>query len=77
VQERRCIEASQGKPHCSLAVTVRCVQGLTKEKGQLLEKVHVRTVEELANLKYIHWAEAICTLAEYEEDLSRKEAKAA
>lgn len=54
----------------------RGLQGLTEEKGKLLEKVHVKTVKQLANLKYIHWAEAICILAEY-EDAEAKKAKAA
>lgn len=55
------------------------MQGLTEEKGKLLEKVHVKTVKQLANLKYIHWAEAICLLSEYEEEVEddAKKAKAA
>jgi hypothetical protein len=46
---------------------VSILQGLSEEKGKILEAVGVHTVKELAELKYVHWAEAIVLLSEYEE----------
>jgi len=47
---------------------VSAIQGITEKDGELLkEAFNVKTVSDLANLKYVKWAQAICVLAEGEE----------
>jgi len=47
---------------------VAAIQGLSENDGKLLQEAFgVKTVSDLANLKYVKWAQAICILAEGEE----------
>ena len=47
---------------------VDALQGLSpRHAGLLQEAFNVKTVSDLAKLKYVKWAQAICTLAEGEE----------
>jgi len=47
---------------------VDAIQGISERQAKLLEEAFkVRTVADLAKLKYVKWAQAICTLAEGEE----------
>jgi len=47
---------------------VSALQGVSEGDEELLKKAfNVKTVKDLANLKYVKWAQAICTLAEGEE----------
>jgi hypothetical protein len=44
---------------------VDALQGLSAGDAELLKKAfNVKTVADLAKLKYVRWAQAICTLAE-------------
>jgi hypothetical protein len=46
---------------------VDAIQGVSENDAKLLkEAFNVKTVSDLANLKYVKWAQAICTLAEGE-----------
>jgi len=46
---------------------VAALQGLSEGDAKLLEQAfNVKTVADLANLKYVKWAQAIVTLAEKE-----------
>ena len=48
---------------------VHALQGISSKDGELLYKAFsLRTVEDLANLKYARWAREICELAEYAPD---------
>ena len=47
---------------------VDAISGISENDGQLLkEAFNVKTVSDLANLKYVRWAQAICALAVGEE----------
>lgn len=46
---------------------VASLQGLSDEKGEILGKIGVHSVGDLANLKYFQWAEAITEMSKYEE----------
>jgi len=47
---------------------VDALQGVSENDAKLLkEAFNVKTVADLAKLKYVKWAQAICTLAEGEE----------
>ena len=47
---------------------VEAIQGVSAKDAELLkEAFNVKTISDLANLKYVKWAQAICTLAEGEE----------
>jgi hypothetical protein len=47
---------------------VAALQGVSDNDSKLLQEAfNVKTVSDLANLKYVKWAQAICTLAEGEE----------
>jgi len=49
------------------ASPVDAIAGVSEGDAKLLkEAFHVKTVEDLAKLKYVRWAQAICTLAEGE-----------
>ena len=51
------------------AAPVHALQGISPKDGELLYKsFYLRTVEDLANLKYARWAREICELAEYAPD---------
>jgi hypothetical protein len=46
---------------------VYAIQGVSENDAKLLkEAFNVKTVADFANLKYVKWAQAICTLAEGE-----------
>ena len=46
---------------------VDALQGVSAGDAELLKKAfNVKTVSDLANLKYVKWAQAICVLAEGE-----------
>ncbi len=47
---------------------VHALQGVTEEDGEFLRKAFkVKTIKDLAKLKYVRWAQAIVTLADTEE----------
>jgi len=47
---------------------VWALQGISENDGELLKKaLNVKTIYDLAKLKYVRWAQAICTLADGEE----------
>ena len=47
---------------------VSALQGVSDGDEELLKKAfNVKTIADLAKLKYVKWAQAICTLAEGEE----------
>ncbi len=47
---------------------VAALQGVSEGDAELLKKAfNVKTIKDLANLKYVRWAQAIVTLAETEE----------
>ena len=47
---------------------VDAISGISEGDARLLkEAFHVKTVADLAALKYVKWAQAICVLAEGEE----------
>ena len=47
---------------------VAALQGVSDNDSKLLQEAfNVKTVSDLAKLKYVKWAQAICTLAEGEE----------
>jgi hypothetical protein len=47
---------------------VDALQGVSKGDAELLLKAfNVKTVRDLANLKYVRWAQAIITLADSEQ----------
>jgi len=49
------------------ASPVDAIAGVSEGDAKLLkEAFNVRTVEDFAKLKYVRWAQAICTLAEGE-----------
>ncbi|MDR0503786.1 MAG: hypothetical protein LBH16_10760 [Treponema sp.] len=46
---------------------VSALQGVSEgDAVKLKEAFNVKTVKDLANLKYVRWAQAITTLAEYD-----------
>lgn len=47
---------------------VSALQGISEQKGALLQEVGVTTIGDLANLKYIQWAESIVWLSKFEEE---------
>ena len=47
---------------------VDAIQGISEGDAKLLkEAFKVKTVKDLAKLKYVRWAQAICVLADGEE----------
>ena len=47
---------------------VACLQGVSDRMGEaLLEALKVKTVRDLANNKYVKWAQAITALADCED----------
>ena len=47
---------------------VGAISGISDSDAELLQKAFkVKTVSDLAKLKYVKWAQAICTLADGEE----------
>lgn len=59
-----------------LASPVTCLQGLPERVSSLLTDMHVLTVADLANFKYCQRAEAIVTMASFENKKSFEERKA-
>jgi len=50
---------------------VYAIQGISENGAKLLNEalpnVNIKTIGDLANLKFVKWAQSICTLAEGEE----------
>jgi len=50
---------------------VHALQGISEHGAKMLDEalpnVSIKTIGDLANLKYVKWAQSICTLAEGEE----------
>ena len=47
---------------------VSAIQGISESDAELLNKAfNVKTIYDLAKLKYVKWAQAICVLADSEE----------
>ena len=47
---------------------VVAIQGINEKDAEYLRKAfNIKTVNDLARLKYVRWAQAICFLAEAEE----------
>jgi hypothetical protein len=59
----------EGKTFKELAnAPVSALQGISDNDAKLLgEAFNVKTIKDLANLKYVKWAQAIATLAELEQ----------
>ena len=48
---------------------VSAIQGISESDAELLNKAFkVKTVYDLAKLKYVKWAQAICVLADGEDE---------
>ena len=62
------IKAFEGKSFKEIAAApVYALQGVSEGDAQKLkEAFNVKTVKDLAKLKYVRWAQAITTLAEYD-----------
>lgn len=47
------------------------IQGITEDGARLLNEalpaINIKTVRDLANLKFVRWAQAICVAADGEE----------
>mmetsp|Transcript_10954 Transcript_10954/g.15673 ORF Transcript_10954/g.15673 Transcript_10954/m.15673 type:complete len:185 (+) Transcript_10954:45-599(+) len=59
------------------AAPTSALEGLSEKAGELLSDLGVKTIADLATFKYCRWAEAICSVAEYEEPLNAQERKMA
>lgn len=46
---------------------VSALQGISEAKGVMLHELGVSTINDLAKLKYCHWAESIVWLSKFEE----------
>jgi hypothetical protein len=62
-------KAYETKPLKEVAdAPVDALQGVSENDAKLLkEAFNVKTIRDLANLKYVKWAQAIVTLADTEE----------
>ncbi|MDG1484276.1 MAG: hypothetical protein P8R54_32085 [Myxococcota bacterium] len=48
---------------------IAALQGVSDRQAQLLQEAfRIKTIRQLANLKYVRWAQAIVALASTEED---------
>lgn len=56
-----------------LEAPIHAIEGLTEKADAVLKDLHVKTIGDLADLKYCRWAEAIVELAKYEELKTKKE----
>lgn len=54
---------------------VEALEGLSENAGRILTELGVKTVRDLANLKYCRWAEGVVTAAKYENTLTENERK--
>lgn len=54
---------------------VEALQGLTDKANELLASLGVKSIGDLAELKYCRWAEAIVDIAPFEESMTLKERK--
>merc|ERR1711935_976526 len=54
---------------------VEALEGLSENAGRILGELGVKTVRDLANLKYCRWAEGVVTAAKYENTMTEKERK--
>lgn len=59
-----------------LASPVSSLQGLSEKVGALLAELNVNTVKDLAEFKFCQRAEAIVTMAEFEQTKTDVELKA-
>ena len=50
---------------------IHAISGISENGAKLLNEalpnLNIKTISDLAKLKYVRWAQAICTLAEGEE----------
>ena len=60
-----------------LELPISALEGLTTTADETLKDLGVKTIEDLATLKFCLWAEAIVTLAPYEETKTKEERKLA
>ena len=60
-----------------LELPISALEGLTTTADETLKDLGVKTIEDLAEFKYAQWAEAIITLAPYEETQTKEERKLA
>jgi hypothetical protein len=60
----------EGKSLAELAdAPIAALQGVSERQAQLLQDAfRIKTIRQLANLKYVRWAQAIVALAATEED---------
>lgn len=58
-----------------LELPVSALEGLTTKADETLADLGVKTIADLADFKYAAWAQAIVTLAPYEETKSKEERK--
>ncbi|OWT61983.1 hypothetical protein [Candidimonas nitroreducens] len=63
------MKAYESKPLKEIAdAPVSALQGVSEGDAEHLKAAfNVKTVRDLANLKFVHWAQAITTLADTEE----------
>jgi len=68
--KNRFIKAYEDRNFRDLAAApVHALQGVSQKDGEMLYKAfYIRTVADLANLKYARWAREICELADYAPD---------
>lgn len=60
-----------------LELPISALEGLTTKADETLKDLGVETIADLADFKYAAWAEAIVTLAPYEETKTKEERKLA
>lgn len=53
----------------------KSLEGITEDACELLESLGIKTISDMAELKYCRWAEAILQASEYEEMRTAKERK--
>ncbi|MGZ3237954.1 MAG: hypothetical protein ACXWIN_05450 [Burkholderiaceae bacterium] len=73
----RCVDkAYEGKSFNELAnAPIDALEGIGHKDAEMLKKAfNVRTIRDLANLKFVKWATAIATLAE-EDDSNQEKAE--
>ena len=66
------IKAYEDKPFKELIdAPIYAIAGISEEGADLLNKalpnLNLKTIGDLAKLKYVRWAQAICTLADSEK----------
>lgn len=74
----KCVsKAYEGKSLHELAdAPIDALEGINESDAELIRKaLHVSTIRELANLKFVKWATAIATLADEDEPVQGQKAK--